>query len=108
MLLQLLMVILCVEATTNILSKSVLFESLRKYLFESKNSYLIFIHNILDCPYCTSVWVSFFYTFIWFVYIKYGLPFFVLLFFLSIAVHRVSNIVHFIIDRLDEYHGFNK
>jgi len=102
--LQILVTIIVIEAMTNILSKSELFRPLRKFLFESKNKSLRFIHDILDCPYCTSVWVSVFCVIMLYLYINEILPQMLALFFIGILFHRLANILHFVIDRLDSNH----
>jgi hypothetical protein len=96
--------IISIEAITGILSKSELFRPMREFLFSSNNKILKFIHTILDCPYCTSVWVSLFCTVMLYLYIINLLPRILALFFIGITIHRISNILHFIIDRIDSNH----
>ena len=106
-LLEILIAILCIEATTNLLSKSLIFQPLRKYLFNLSNSrrpIFKFIHNIIDCPYCCSVWVSFFYTLMLYLFIVKVLPTFFMWFFVALALHRTANTLHYIMDRLDVHH----
>jgi len=104
MVLEIVALVFLVEALTNLLSKSDLFTPVRKYCFESSNVVLNFIHKILDCPYCTSVWVAMFVVVVYELYKNNSLPFILTLFFISIILHRLSNILHFIIDRLDGSH----
>jgi signal transduction histidine kinase len=94
-----------VEAITNLLVKSDLFSPIRKHLFESSNMVLKFISRILDCPYCTSVWSAFFCVGVTYLFVINVLPVLIVLFFLSIILHRFSNIIHHIIDRIDPNHG---
>lgn len=91
--------IICIEATTELLSKSEFFRPLRKYLFEKRTVICTFLHSIFDCPYCLSVWVSLFYIMYFYAIYKFQ---FTLLLFLPIVLflHRASNILHYIIDRL--------
>jgi hypothetical protein len=103
---QVLVIILNIEAVTNIISKSELFKPLRGGLFNLYNSRGIkfagFVHDLIDCPYCTSVWVSLFYLLC--VYISASSPLFLSIFVffcLIIVFHRLSNILHHIIDRID-------
>ena len=101
--------IILIEAITNILTKSELFRPLRAYLFSSNNKILKFVHNILDCAYCTSVWVSLSSILLLCLYINNLLPQMLALFFMGIILHRLSNILHFIIDRIDSNHiGLDK
>lgn len=101
---EVLATIILIEAITGILSKSELFEPLRKRLFESNNRVLKFAHRILDCPYCTSVWVSLFCIAALYLYKINILPLILVLFFMGIMLHRLANILHFIIDRIDSNH----
>lgn len=107
-----LMLILNVEAVTNIISKSELFKPLRASLFNLSNSRGVggrvagFIHDLIDCPYCTSVWVSLFYVLCVYISVNYHLFFYVFLLFCAIiSLHRLSNIIHSIIDSIDSNHG---
>ncbi len=97
------------EAITNILGKSDLFEPLRKIFFESKNRILKFISSVIECSYCTSVWVGLFCTVMLYLYIINLLPQILALFFMGLILHRLSNILHHIIDRIDSNHiGLDK
>jgi len=100
--LTLLLIVIATEAITEILVKSELFEPLRKYLFSRSvdSKVFKFFHDLLDCGYCTSVWIAFF-LFIFFMFIP-EIMFFVCLVF---VIHRLSNVWHFIIDRL---HGLDR
>ncbi len=102
--LQILITLISIEAITNIISKSVLFEPIRKLLFKSNNRTLKFIHEGIDCPYCTSVWVSLFCTVMLYLDVINLLPQILALFFIGLVLHRLSNVVHFIIDRIDSNH----
>ena len=104
---QILIIILNVEAVTNLLSKSELFKPLRESLFNLSNNrgskFAGFLHDLIDCPYCTSVWVSIFYVSC--VYITANFPLFsasFIYFCAIIVLHRLANIVHHIIDRIDK------
>ncbi len=102
--LQVLITLISIEAITNIISKSVLFEPIREFLFKSKNKTLNFIHEGVDCPYCTSVWVSWFCAVMLYLDIINLLPQILALFFIGLVLHRLSNVVHHIIDRIDSNH----
>jgi len=107
--LEIVCTIILIEAMTNILTKSDILRPLRAYLFSSKNKVLKFIHNILDCPYCTSVWVSLSSIVLLCLYINHLLPHILALFFMGVILHRLSNVLHFIIDRIDSNHiGLDK
>ena len=107
--LEIVCTIILIEAITNILTKSDIFRPLRAYLFESDNKVLKFIHNILDCPYCTSVWVSLSSILLLCLYLNNLLPHILALFFMGVILHRLSNILHCLIDRIDSNHiGLDK
>jgi len=95
--LQILITIILIESITNILSKSILFEPIREF-FHKHNK---FIYKLLDCPYCTSVWVGMFCVTMLYLHNINILPLSLALFFVGIVFHRLSNILHFIIDRID-------
>jgi hypothetical protein len=96
-LLIILFAIILTEAITQIITKSELFRPIRKFFFEKRaNKLCKYIHDLLDCGYCTSVWVG------WFVVIAllYFDNIVINVFFAGIVLHRLSNILHFIIDRI--------
>lgn len=99
--LEIIVAVILVESITNILTKSELFEPLRKFLFESENKVLGFIHRILDCPYCTSVWIGLLVVFGLYLYSANALPSVLVWFCIGVVLHRLSNVLHFLIDRLD-------
>ena len=91
--------VIITEAITELLTKSEFFKPVRAWFFNRrKNKLFRFIHDLLDCGYCTSVWVAFFVSLVlidlsvmcgnvgWFV--------------AWIVTHRLSNISHFVIDRV--------
>jgi len=97
-------VIILIEAITNLITKSELFSPIREFLFNSNYKVLKFIHNIVDCPYCASVWVSLFCTAMFYLFTINTLPHILALFFIGLILHRLSNVLHFIIDRFDSNH----
>ena len=103
------LLIINIEAVTNILSKSEMFKPLRAFLFNRSNGkWLKFLHDLLDCPYCTSVWVSLFYVIMLYITIDvYALSSVFIFIMLVIAFHRLSNILHHIIDRVDKTSGYD-
>ena len=90
--------VILTEAITEIITKSELFKPIRKFFFKKKENRLCnWIHDLLDCGYCTSVWVA------WFVATCIIVVNNIVLnaFFAGIVLHRLSNIFHFIVDRID-------
>jgi hypothetical protein len=103
LLINVICMVIFIEATTNILSKSELFSPFREYLFKkSSNKFFEFVHSIFECPYCLSVWVSLLSISV--AYLCFNNVIFKW-FILVIVFHRLSNMLHFIIDRL---HGKGK
>jgi hypothetical protein len=99
MLYNILFLIILVEAITQIITKSELFKPFRKFFFERReNRFYGYVHDLLDCGYCMSVWVGWFVVFT-FLYINSVV---LNVFFAGLVLHRLSNILHFIIDRLDK------
>lgn len=91
--------IIVTEALTELLVKSEFFKPLRAWLFNNKSNILSkFIHTVLDCGYCTSIWVAFFVSIylidISSIFINVGW------FVAWLVVHRLSNLLHFCIDRV--------
>jgi hypothetical protein len=87
-----------VEAATNLITKSEFASrTYKKWLFKHReNKFCNFLHDLLDCGYCTSVWVSIFAA----VWYNEGWGIELILFIL--IIHRLSNVAHFLIDWLDE------
>lgn len=100
-LLEVLATIILIEAITGILSKASLLDPLRDFLLNSNNRILKFFNDLLECSYCTSVWVSLFCIVMLYLYTYNLLPHILALFFMGLILHRFSNILHFIIDRID-------
>lgn len=90
--------IILTEAITQLITKSEFFKPIRKFFFKKKkNRFFNWIHDLLDCGYCTSVWVGLFVVICMIVVNNIVLN----AFFVGIVLHRLSNILHFIIDRID-------
>ena len=90
--------IILTEAITEIIVKSNLFIPIRKYFFERRNNKLSnWIHDLLDCGYCTSVWIGWFTAILFLDYINI-VDGYVEWFFLGLVVHRLSNVLHDILD----------
>ncbi len=96
--------VILTEAITQIITKSELFEPIRKFFFDRrKNKFFNWMHSLIDCGYCTSVWVGWFVA-ISFLFLKSAV---LNVFFIGIVLHRLSNILHFIIDRIDRNSDLN-
>ncbi len=96
MIYKILIAIIFSEAITELVVKSEFFYPLRKKLYESNFSTLKFIHEIVDCGYCFSVWAAMFTVGIFYVDNLY-LNYFVYI----IVLHRLSNLSHFLMDRIN-------
>ncbi len=103
--LEIVFLIILIEATTNIITKAKITEPIRNYLFNhSSNRVIKFLHDLIECSYCASVWVSGFYCLMLWFYISSILPIWVIFIFIALVFHRLSNVLHFIIDRVDSNH----
>jgi hypothetical protein len=104
----LILLIINIEAVTNILSKSDIFKPVRRFLFNRSNNRSIrFLHDLLDCPYCTSIWVSLLYVTIFCMVEVYALSSAFMFVMLVIALHRMANLLHHVIDRVDKNSGYD-
>ena len=88
--------IILIEALTEIVSKSEIFIPVKKFFF-NKNRFFSWVHELLDCPYCTSVWIALFVFFIFILLDNCYLN----MFFYGIILHRLSNIFHDLVDRIN-------
>lgn len=103
-LLAILSLIIFTEAITEIITKSELFSPIREFFFNRKKTKLCnFIHELLDCGYCVSVWVGLFSAYVFFFINNIIFN----IFFMGIILHRLSNLLHFVIDRINRNHDSN-
>jgi hypothetical protein len=99
LLITLILSIVTTEAVVELVVKSEFFSPLRAWFFDRrKNKAYNFIHELLDCGYCFSVWVAFLVSII-LVDLSFISGFFGW-FIAWMVVHRTSNILHFVIDRI--------
>jgi hypothetical protein len=92
-----------VEGLTELVTKSVIFEPLREKL-AAKNS---FLNKLLQCGYCTSVWVAIFPAVFTAVLLacSFSLWFVLSAFPLVVVYHRMSNYLHNVNDsRWDKFY----
>jgi len=108
--LEVICTIILIESITNLISKSELFKPIREFLFsKGENKLFRFIHTLVDCPYCLSVWVGGLCVVLLCLYINNLLPFVLVWACIAIVFHRLSNILHYLVDRLDSNHiGLDK
>lgn len=99
-----LIAVVLTEAITNIVSKSGFFLPFREFLDRYRNKLFIFryLNDLVTCPYCFSVWAAIFSVIALGLSVKTVFldPYFGY-FLIGLVVHRISNISHHIIDRLD-------
>jgi hypothetical protein len=81
---KLLLCVIAAEALTQLTCKAEIFDGLRNWLRASS----VFLNRLLECPYCVSVWVAFFTTFLYY-YWAYSY-----LFVIMLVIHRMSNFLH--------------
>ena len=96
-LLDMIMAIIATEAATNLVTKSEFsMRFIKEPLFKLRRFRIFnFIHDILDCGYCTSVWSAIVFALF---FLTNSFDFIILV----LVLHRMSNALHFIIDWLDE------
>ncbi|MBV5346632.1 DUF1360 domain-containing protein [bacterium] len=90
--------IIVTESITEIVSKSKLFSPILEWFFNRRqNKIFNFIHNLLECPYCLSVWVG---TIVGVctVDIRIVSPI-IDWFIIGLLLHRLANLLHNGIDR---------
>jgi hypothetical protein len=97
--LKFLFAIVVVEAITNIITKSQFFRPVREFFFNyRKNKLFSWIHELFDCAYCMSVWIGGLVYICWFCFDSRVIN----IIFMGLVLHRLANVLHFIIDRLDQ------
>jgi len=85
--------ILATEAITDILVNSDIIQPFKKFLYKNKDKVILyFLHELFDCAYCMSVWVSF-------ILLISSLNFFNITTFISfivlwMVIHKVAFILH--------------
>lgn len=85
---EFLLLILIVEAITELLVESSIFEKPRRFVY-ARNG---FLGELVTCGYCTSVWVSAAVAWIFPIVIS---PWFIVNYFVTVfALHRLSNMLH--------------
>lgn len=100
-LIKFLLAIVLTEALTEVITKSEIFEPLRRNIFKrgQDNKFFNWVHRLLDCGYCFSVWSGAFTAFLLlrdFDIVCFGLDQFIL----GVVLHRLSNLFHNVIDRI--------
>lgn len=94
-----LLAIVAVEAMTEIITKSEVVSPVREFFFNKRKIKIFdWIYSLLNCGYCTSVWIGVFVSIIWFCFDSKFLD----IIFIGLVFHRLSNMLHFIIDRLNK------
>lgn len=89
--------IICTEAITELVVKSEFFSPVREFIFNRrKNIIYKFLDKLLSCGYCFSVWASVI------CFILYSTNLYLIrVGLLCLVIHRLSNVLHFVIDRID-------
>ena len=101
-----LLAIILTEAITEIIVKSEFFSPLRARIFKlgQENKFFDWLHSLLDCGYCFSVWASMLVAILFFRDVPL-LHWSINWFFVAMVLHRLSNLFHNIMDRI---HGIDK
>lgn len=103
---KLLLAIVTTEAITELVVKSEFFHPLRKTIFKLGKHINIFnwVHSLLDCGYCFSVWSSALVTFLLFKsdFLRFGLEGLLAMGVFTLFIHRLSNLFHSIMDKIQD------
>lgn len=105
------LLVVCIEATTEIVTKSKFFEPLRSFCgsFRSKNKFIAYVTTPLFCPHCFSVWAALLYSTLFLILPHYlgleSLRQAVWFFMLILVFHRFSNYLHIVVDRVDKFYS---
>ena len=91
------------EAITEIVTKSEIFEPLRANIFKlgQSNKFFTWLHSLLDCGYCFSVWSGALVAILFFRDIHL-LHWSIDWFFVALVLHRLANLFHNIMDKVHE------
>jgi len=102
LLIKFLICIIITETITEITVKSELFFPLRSYLFKKGETNKLFnwLHSLIDCGYCFSVWVGLLTSLLFFRESSFLMYEYVDWVFIGLVIHRLSNVFHFLVDRL--------
>ena len=95
--LKIIMAVIATEAATNLITKSEFsIRFIKEPLFKLRHFKVFnFIHDILDCGYCTSVWMACIFALF---FLTNSFNFVILI----LVLHRLANVLHFSIDLIDE------
>jgi len=98
---KLIFAVVVTEAFTELITKAEITEPIRKFIFTKghKNRVFNWLHRLLDCGYCTSVWIGAFMALFLFKDVHFVTPYLDWLF-IGLVLHRFSNVLHFVIDKL--------
>lgn len=104
-----LLAVVCTEALVEIVVKSKLFFPLRDKIGSRapSNKVFAFIHALISCGHCFSLWAATLVTVVLFSFCDTGLvviplvPRFILV---ALFVHRLSNYLHNAMDRVDKFY----
>ena len=93
--------IVLTEAITEVVTKSQFLNPLRAKIFSlgQDNKFFGWLHELLDCGYCFSVWVGAFIAILFFRdvnLVHQSIDWF----FVALVLHRLSNMFHNIMDRI--------
>lgn len=106
MIFELLIAIVLTEAITELVVKSKIFRPLRAKIFNlgANNKFFSWLHELLDCGYCFSVWAGWAVAFLFRNDISLFNPYIDWLF-VGLFLHRTSNLMHNVMDRV---HGISE
>lgn len=98
---NLFILVIVVENITEVLVKSEIFKPVRGLFFNYRRYKICnFVHDLLDCGYCTSFWVSLLFCIVNLNNLFYNDYNFFDSVLMVLIVHRLSNVFHYLVDLL--------
>jgi hypothetical protein len=101
--LNLFFLVIATEAVTEIVVKSRIFEPFRERIkiFRGENKYLEYVTTPFFCAHCFSVWAGL----ILYILYTYKQNKVINIFIFTLVIHRLSNYLHMIVDRIDKFYA---
>ena len=106
LIIKFLLSVILTETITELVVKSEIFNPLRAKIFHlgEHSSFFNWLHRLIDCGYCFSVWAGIFVSILFLREIKvlhWSIDWLIL----ALILHRLSNLFHNVMDRI---HGIDK
>ena len=88
---------LSTQRLTHFITKEKIIKSLRDYIKakSQSNSFMYTLHELIICPWCTSMWVALFVIIVYYVFPIISIPFFILL-----SISGVASIIQALLSKI--------